>query len=111
MEIYAANQKLTKLLASEKKLIRKHGAKMAAVIMQRIDDLRMCDNLSQVFDLSGNHHPLVKDRKGTWACHLTGNYRLIYTPANEPLPLKENNELIYEQVTEIIIVDIRVDYH
>jgi len=107
MEIYFKSKKLQKTLSRERELKKKYGT-MAKVIMSRLDDLRYCQHLGQVFYLPGNHHPLTGDKHGKMACSLTGNYRLIYGPV-EPV-FNEQNELIYESITEIIIYEI-TDYH
>ena len=109
MEIYFKNQKLAKIFNSEK-LLRKHYGDLARKIMQRMDDLRQAENLAVVMKLPGKHHALSGDRQGQFACSLGKNYRLIYEPADEPLPLDEQGVLILEKITIIEIIEV-TDYH
>ena len=109
MEIFFKTQKLAKILNSHERINRKFGA-AARKIRQRLDDMAMADNLEVVMSLPGKHHPLKGDRKGQFACDAGHPYRLIYEPCNDPLPLDENNNLIYRMVTIVEIIEI-IDYH
>jgi len=109
MKIYFKTKKLAKVL-NNSKLIEKNYGKSAKKIKNQLDDLAMVDNLQEAMELPGNHHPLTGDREGQFACYLVHPFRLIYEPANEPLPVDENNALIYKEITIIEIIEI-VDYH
>ncbi len=109
MEILFKTQKLAKVLNNAKSIERKYG-RSASKIKQRLDDMAMADNLQELMNLPGRHHPLTGDRQGQFACDLVHPYRLIYEPANEPLPVDENNALVYTQVTIVEIIEV-TDYH
>ena len=109
MEIFYKTKKLAKVLNSSKLIDRTYG-KSARKLKNRLDDLAMVDNLKDAMDLPGRHHPLTGDRKGQFACDLEHPFRLIYEPANEPLPIDENNTLIYSEVSIIEIIEV-TDYH
>jgi len=109
MEIEIKTKKLAKILNSAK-LIAKHYGNSAKKIKMRLDDLAMVDNLQDAMTLPGRHHLLTSDRKGQFACDLDHPFRLIYEPSNEPLPIDENNNLIYSKVTIVAIIEI-TDYH
>ncbi len=110
MDINVNNKKLRKILEDKSKIIKKYGTKMARKIMQRIDDMKSAENLEILMKLPGNHHPLTGDRKGQFACNLVQPYRLIYRPANDTLPIDDNDNLIYSEITIVEIIEI-VDYH
>lgn len=110
MDINVNNKKLRKILEDENKIRKKYGTKMAEKIMQRIDDMKSAENLEILMKLPGNHHPLTGDRKGQFACNLVQPYRLIYRPANDTLPIDDNDNLIYSEITIVEIIEI-VDYH
>jgi proteic killer suppression protein len=110
MEIYFSTNKLAKILNHEKQIVKKYGAVAAKIIMQRLDDMAMADNLQTLMRLPGRHHPLKGDRNGQFACDLEHPYRMIYEPANDPLPVGENNMLQYDKVTIVEIIEI-TDYH
>lgn len=109
MEIFFKTKKLAKILNSSK-LIAKHYGNSAKKIKMRLDDMKMADNLEELMKLPGRHHPLIGDRKGQFACDLEHPYRLIYEPANEPLPVDEMNALIYSEITIVEVIGI-ADYH
>lgn len=110
MDINVNNKKLRKILEDKSKIIKKYGTKMAEKIMQRIDDIKCAENLENLMKLPGKHHPLKGDRKGQFACDLVQQYRLIYRPANDPLPINDDGMLIYSEITIVEILEI-VDYH
>ena len=70
----------------------------------------MVDNLADAMHLPGRHHSLTGDRQGQFACDLKHPFRLIYEPSNKPLPIDENNNLIYNKVSIVEIIEI-TDYH
>ncbi|MDI3527424.1 MAG: toxin HigB [Tenuifilum sp.] len=109
MKIYFKTKKLAKVLNDSNSINRVYG-NSAKKIKQRLDDLAMVDNLEEAMQLPGRHHPLTGDRKGQFACDLEHPFRLIYQPANEPLPIDEKNTLIYKEITIIEIIEI-TDYH
>ena len=109
MKIFFKTKKLEKVL-NNSKLIDKTYGNSAKKIKQRLDDMAMADNLEELMKLPGRHHPLSGDRKGQFACDLVHPMRLIYEPANEPLPIDETNALNYSQVNIVEIIEI-TDYH
>ena len=109
VEISFKTNKLAKTLNSGK-LIIKHFGSSAKKIKIRLDDMANVGNLEILMTLPGRHHPLSGDRKGQFACDLVHPFRLIYEPNNNPLPLDDNNILIYNKVTSVEIIEI-TDYH
>ena len=110
MKVCFKTKKMFKIFSKEKELKKRYGVKMAKKIIQRLDDMIAAENLEVLFTLPGNHHPLKGDRKGQFACYLEHPYRLVYEPGNEPLPINENNELIYSKITIVNIIEVE-DYH
>ncbi len=55
-------------------------------------------------------HELLGNRKGELAVDLKHPYRLIFEPANDPIPRKPDGGLDWTQVTAINILEV-VDYH
>lgn len=109
MEIFFKTKKLATVLNSSN-LTDKNYGKSGKKIKIRLDDLAAVDNLKDAMDLPGRHHPLSGNRKGQFACDLAHPFRLVYEPANEPLPIDENNALIYKEITIIEIIEV-TDYH
>ncbi len=109
MEINFKTKKLGTILNNGKLINKKYGAS-AKKIKMRLNDMAMVDNLEELMRLPGKHHPLKGDREGQFACYLEHPFRLIYEPDDSPLPIADNNTLIYSKVTIVEIIEI-VDYH
>jgi plasmid maintenance system killer protein len=111
MEVLFKNRKLQKLCCSEKECLRKWGTENGRKIMQRLNEIRAADTLGIYLNLrSGDPHALTGDRKGRFAVRVKQPYRLVFEPANDPLPAKEDGSMDLDRVTEVRIVEI-VDYH
>jgi proteic killer suppression protein len=55
-------------------------------------------------------HALSLNRKGQFAVDITENYRLIFEPNNNPLPLQKDGGLDLKRITDIKILEVE-DYH
>ncbi len=53
---------------------------------------------------------LTGDREGHYAVTLSGNWRLVFRPDHDPLPLLPDGGVDLERVTAIKIVEV-IDYH
>lgn len=51
-------------------------------------------------------HELTGDRDGQLSVDLKHPFRLIFVPANEPIPVKDDGGLDWNEVTEIEITEI-----
>lgn len=60
--------------------------------------------------LPGRCHELTGDRKGELAVDLRGPYRLVFEPADNPPPVKEDGGLDWRRVTAVRILEVE-DYH
>lgn len=90
--------------------MRKHGAIRAKRIRQRLDDLRAAEVLEDMRHVPGRCHELKGDRAGQLSLDLDHPYRLIFEPANAPVPTKEDGGLDWTKVTAVIIIGV-VDTH
>ena len=63
-----------------------------------------------MWHLPGRFHPLTADRSGQFSLDLDGPYRLIFEPANEPLPVRPSGDLDLTKVTCVRIIEV-VNYH
>ena len=55
-------------------------------------------------------HQLTGNRRGQYAVDLFGQYRLIFAPDHDPIPLDQDGGIDIDQVTAIVIIDV-LDYH
>lgn len=72
--------------------------------------LQAADTLADMRLLPGRCHELRGDRAGELAVSLDGPYRLIFQPANDPIPTLPDGGLDWSQVTAICIIEV-VNYH
>lgn len=108
MDILFADENLKKLCNEQRVATRKLGPVCAKKLRTRLADL---DAATVVTDLAaGRPHPLKADRNGQFAVDLGGGVRLVFEPANEPVPKKEDDSIDWSRVTAVRIVYIG-DYH
>lgn len=110
MDLSFANRKLQKECESTSALTRAHGMAAARKLMARLADLTAAASLEEMRQLPGRCHELSGDRKGQLAIDLTGGKRLVFEPAANPPPQKEDGGLDWEGVDAIRIIEI-IDYH
>lgn len=87
---------------------KKLGNELASKLRARLSDLEASLNVSEL--VAGRPHPLDYDRKGQFAIDLNNMVRLIFEPANEPIPKCLDETVDWKKVTMIRIVYIG-DYH
>lgn len=75
-------------------------------MQRRLDDLRAAANLEVMRTLPGRCHELTGDRAGQLSLDLDHPSRLIFIPANDPIPRKEDGGLDWSKVTEVKILAI-----
>jgi proteic killer suppression protein len=111
VEILYEGSRIEKVCKEQSYRIKKHGATRSGYIESRLDELEDIENLAQIRLFPQTRcHELKGDRKGTLAVDLDGPWRLIFEPANDPVPRKPDGGLDWTQVTVIRILEVR-DYH
>jgi proteic killer suppression protein len=61
-------------------------------------------------NVPGHCHALTEDRAGQFALDLWSSYRLVFEPADNPLPLLPDGGLDRHQVRRVRILEV-VNYH
>jgi len=89
-----------------KRLIRRYNIQRAKLIGRRLDDLKAAASLEVMRYLPGRCHELKGDRRGVLSLDLDGPYRLLFRPANNPVPSKADGGLDWQKVTAIILVGV-----
>lgn len=111
MDIFFSNSKLEKDCNDAKTLVRKYGPRCAALIAQRLNELRTSATLDDMkFYPRARCHELTGNLKGYLAVDVEHPNRIIFEPAHTPTPTKPDGGLDWAQVTVIRIVNIG-DYH
>ncbi len=107
MKIYFRNRGLQKICSIEQVGIQKLGSKMAEKLRQRMTELHAADVLSDMSRLPpARCHELKHQRKGQFSVDLKQPKRLLFVPAHDPLPCKDDGGLDLDNITEIEIIDI-----
>ena len=107
MEVFFRNRKLLKLCSSENNMLRDLGRKRADKLKMRLNELHAMDNLSLIPVVPPSRcHELAGDRQGQLSVDLDHPYRLIFIPANDPVPLKPDGGLDRTKVTAVEILEI-----
>lgn len=96
------------LTCEDPKLCAKRFGRMAPAVQRRLAQLRAAEVLTDV--PLGNPHPLAGSRTGQFAVTISQNYRLVFEPADNPLPLNGEGSLDARSVTIVRILEV-VDYH
>lgn len=109
MDIMFRSASLRSSCNDSKKGLRKFGDARFRVIRRRLDDLLAAANLLELPPAS-RCHPLKGRRAGQFAVDLDGGWRLVFEPANDPLPFRADGSLDRSRVSAITILEI-IDYH
>lgn len=111
MDILFQDQKLAKACSSESLLTRKYGPVRTRLIKRRLNQFLIAKNLAELRSLPQTRcHELKGDREGTLAVDLDHPYRLIFEPADNPIPRKPDGGLDWAGVTVIRVLSLE-DYH
>ena len=110
MKLFCKNRRLEKSMSTLTAIAANYGTR-AKLVNQRKNDLAAAPTLETMRTLGGNCHELTGSLKGKLAISISGNHRIIFEPANDPLPTKEDGGLDWSQITDITILDVGEDYH
>lgn len=105
MEILFKNTKLEEICNNHQTAVRKWGDREATLLRKRLDEMRDSDTLAVLMKIpQARCHDLKGDRKGKFSVDLKHPYRLIFEPANDPLPELPNGGLDYSRITIVKIL-------
>ena len=107
MRIFFKTKKLQKICSEAKESSKQLGAKRGLKLQQRMMELQSAATLADISRLPpARCHELTNNRKGQLSADLEHPFRLIFIPANEPIPKREDGGLDWEGITEIEIIEI-----
>jgi proteic killer suppression protein len=107
VDIIFRTTRLQKACTSDKVMQKRWGAERARRIRQRLGELRAADTLAILGQTGiGRCHELSGNHQGRLSVDLDGPYRLLFEPANEPVPLREDGGLDWTSVTAVLIVGV-----
>lgn len=106
MDISFRSKKLAKQMNNEREMVKAFGSKSARKIQRILTQLLAAPDLG-IFapPLSPPHrcHELTGNRKGQLSVDVEHPYRLVFEPADDPLPMRDEGGLDWGKVTSIKI--------
>jgi plasmid maintenance system killer protein len=109
IEVEFRDRKLGACCADERAAQKRWGASHRKVLI-RVALLRSADTLADLANAPGRLHPLEGNRKGQFALEVSKTHRLLFEPANAPLPELSDGALDRSRVTKVRVLEV-VDYH
>jgi plasmid maintenance system killer protein len=95
------------LCNDQKQLKKKMGEEQAKKVTLRLADMAAAPTLAVLRTLPQNRcHELVGDRAGQLSVDLKHPYRLIFEPADDPVPYKPDGGLDWQKVTAVRILEV-----
>lgn len=108
MELRFKDKKLQSLCQKQVEARKRLGEPCARKLWSRLADMAAAATVS---DLPVGHpHPLKGDRLGQFALDLHGGWRLVFSPANNPIPRRADDAIDWSAVT-IVCIEYIGDYH
>jgi plasmid maintenance system killer protein len=107
LRILFINGKLEKEFNSEQLLIRRHGPQRSRLIKRRLIQIHAAAALEDLRSLPQVRcHELKGNRAGQLSVDLDHPYRLIFEPADAPIPRREDGGLDWMRVTTVLILGV-----
>lgn len=108
MKIHFRTTKLQKICSHEREMVKELGTKRAAKLKQRLMELKAAETLSVIsYSPPPRCHELTGKDAGIFSVDLEHPYRLLFIPADNPIPLRADGGIDREQVREVEILEIR----
>ena len=106
MDIVFKEHKFEKECNNQRLLEKNQGKDRAKRIRRRLDDLRAAAVLEDMRNIPGRCHELSQNRSGQLSLDLDHPYRLIFEPADEPIPRKEDGGIDWKKITAVRILGV-----
>jgi proteic killer suppression protein len=108
LELRFKNKSVREICEKQAIATRKLGDACARKLRTRLADLESAERVTDL--AAGRPHPLKGDRLGEFAVDLAGGWRLVFAPANDPVPRHEDASVDWSHVT-IVCIEYIGDYH
>lgn len=110
IQVEWADRKLRKAQESDRAGQRLLGDDRWAALKRRVRALEVADTLADLRGQAGHFHPLSADRAGEWSATISPNWRLVFEPAEDPLPTLADGGLDTTAVRRVRVLRVE-DYH
>ncbi len=108
MKVTFQTDKLRQLCEEQRVATKKLGQPCAKKLAARLFNLMVADSVQDL--VVGDPHPLTGTRAGQFSLSLQGGMRLVFEPANDPIPRRSDGSIDWQNVTAVCIVFVG-DYH
>jgi plasmid maintenance system killer protein len=107
MELSFANNKLAKLLNSQKETLRTYGPDNGKRILLRLQQIAAATSLEELARLPQTRvHELKANRDEQISVDVKHPYRLLLVPAHTEMPRKEDGGLDWSRITRVTVIEI-----
>ena len=107
MVVFFRRKKFQKICNSQSVMLCEFGKKQAQKLQQRLMELKAATNLDEISKVPPPRcHELSANRKGQISVDLDHPYRLIFIPANDPVPVKPDGGPDWAAVAAVTAVEI-----
>lgn len=107
MNIVFATKDLLRLCHDERLAVRSWGKQRWKLLSRRLDQMIAAPNLAAFMGTPGFPHPLRGNRSGHFTVDLDGPYRLVFEPADDPLPLlNETDQVDLKRVQAVRVLGV-----
>ena len=107
MRISFINNKLAKLVSSEKNVLRRFGPDNGRRILLRMDQIATAETLVELAKLPQTRvHELKGDRDEQISVDVKHPYRLVMVPDHKETPRKPDGGLDWARTTQVTILEI-----
>ena len=108
MTIYFKIRQLQRICNKQVEAVRKLGTQRGRKLQQRLMELAAAENLADISRVPPLRcHELTGNLKGQLSVDLGHPYRLLFIPANNPIPYTTEGGLDWHNITEIEITAIK----
>jgi proteic killer suppression protein len=108
VEISFKTKKLQRICSQEKEMLKHLGANRSKKLKQRLMELFAADTLADISYLPPPLcHELTGKEAGQFSVDLDHPYRLLFIPAENHVPEREDGGIDREQVSAIEIIEIK----
>jgi plasmid maintenance system killer protein len=110
IQVEWVDRKLGKAQGSDRAGQKLLGDDRWTALKRRVRTLEVANTLADVRGQAGNFHALSADRVGEWSASISPNWRLVFEPADDPLPTLADGGLDTTAVRRVRVLRVE-DYH
>jgi plasmid maintenance system killer protein len=107
MDIVFLKRKFEEECNTHKLLVKRYGKDRARRIERRLIQLRAAGVLEDLRSAPGRCHELKDNLAGVFSLDLDHPYRLLFKPAENPPPKKEDGGIDWKRVTSVIVLEVK----